>query len=188
MNAKTSLSMLFGLIGIALTANALGAACNSSSSYTVTDPDGGTLTCFKGSENNDTTSAIQKDDPFGVTDWIFIDKHEEDHNGTYISASIDQDSGSWSISSSIWSDYDQVMVTFKSGNGNGNNSNGFGDYEAILLSAEAVAGTFSISQDLSHASVWGSKTAVPLPAAAYLFGSALLGMAGIGYRRNKKQA
>ena len=28
---------------------------------------------------------------------------------------------------------------------------------------------------------------VPLPAAVYLFGSALLGMAGIGYRRNKKQ-
>ena len=29
-------------------------------------------------------------------------------------------------------------------------------------------------------------TAVPVPAAAYLFGSALLGMMGIGYRRNKK--
>ena len=29
-------------------------------------------------------------------------------------------------------------------------------------------------------------TAVPVPAAAYLFGSALLGMVGIGYRRNKK--
>lgn len=28
---------------------------------------------------------------------------------------------------------------------------------------------------------------VPIPAAAYLFGSALLGMAGIGYSRNKKQ-
>ena len=36
---------------------------------------------------------------------------------------------------------------------------------------------------LSH-----SASPVPLPAAAYLFGSALLGMAGIGYRRNKKQA
>jgi hypothetical protein len=31
-------------------------------------------------------------------------------------------------------------------------------------------------------------SSVPLPAAAYLFGSALFGMAGIGYRRNKKQA
>lgn len=36
--------------------------------------------------------------------------------------------------------------------------------------------------------VAGSAPAVPLPAAAYLFGSALLGMVGIGYRRNKKQA
>ena len=39
---------------------------------------------------------------------------------------------------------------------------------------------------VSHVSKFG--TPVPLPAAAYLFGSALLGMAGIGYRRNKKQA
>lgn len=41
--------------------------------------------------------------------------------------------------------------------------------------------------DWSHVTGFGSKV-VPLPAAAYLFGSALLGMAGIGYRRNKKQA
>jgi hypothetical protein len=33
-----------------------------------------------------------------------------------------------------------------------------------------------------------SNTTVPIPAAAYLFGSALLGMVGIGYRRNRKQA
>jgi hypothetical protein len=39
---------------------------------------------------------------------------------------------------------------------------------------------------LSHKTTFGNP--VPLPAAAYLFGSALLGMAGIGYRRNKKQA
>lgn len=42
-------------------------------------------------------------------------------------------------------------------------------------------------QQLKQWHVSDVKT-VPLPAAAYLFGSALLGMAGIGYRRNKKQA
>ena len=41
---------------------------------------------------------------------------------------------------------------------------------------------------LSNVAIFKAQTPVPLPAAAYLFGSALLGMAGIGYRRNKKQA
>lgn len=36
---------------------------------------------------------------------------------------------------------------------------------------------------LSHKTAFGNP--VPLPAAAYLFGSALLGMVGIGYRRNR---
>lgn len=39
---------------------------------------------------------------------------------------------------------------------------------------------------LSHISFY--DTAVPIPAAAYLFGSALIGLAGIGYRRNGKTA
>jgi hypothetical protein len=34
----------------------------------------------------------------------------------------------------------------------------------------------------------GDLTVVPIPAAAWLFGSALVGMAGIGYRRTRKQA
>ncbi|MBK1716536.1 hypothetical protein CKO27_02525 [Thiocystis violacea] len=42
--------------------------------------------------------------------------------------------------------------------------------------------TLNLGGDLSHMTIYG-RTAVPLPAAAWLFGSALLGIVGIGYRR-----
>lgn len=41
-------------------------------------------------------------------------------------------------------------------------------------------------EDWSH--VTGFGAVVPIPAAAWLFGSALLGIAGIGYRKNAKKA
>ncbi|WP_209262533.1 VPLPA-CTERM sorting domain-containing protein [Thiorhodococcus minor] len=44
----------------------------------------------------------------------------------------------------------------------------------------------SAANGLSH--VFSDGTSVPLPAAAWLFGSAMLGLAGIGYRRKAKQA
>lgn len=42
--------------------------------------------------------------------------------------------------------------------------------------------------DLSHLSFYNTGSEVPLPAAAWLFGSAMLGLAGIGYRRKAKDA
>lgn len=42
--------------------------------------------------------------------------------------------------------------------------------------------------ELSNVKLFKTASAVPIPAAAYLFGSALLGLVGIGYRRSKKQA
>ena len=43
--------------------------------------------------------------------------------------------------------------------------------------------------DWSHTTGFGAKVSVvPLPAAAWLFGSAMLGMAGIGFRRKSKTA
>jgi hypothetical protein len=39
---------------------------------------------------------------------------------------------------------------------------------------------------ISNVAIWSAPdTVVPIPAAAWLFGSALLGMAGIGYRRRQ---
>ena len=47
----------------------------------------------------------------------------------------------------------------------------------------STTGTWSIDKNLSHAVLYAKQTTVPLPAAVWLFGSALLGMVGIGYRR-----
>lgn len=71
------------------------------------------------------------------------------------------------------------------------------DFENLFATANKkpspIFGVISVSAYVNGnatSSNWvaGSTPAVPLPAAAYLFGSALLGMVGIGYRRNKKQA
>ncbi|NVZ08679.1 hypothetical protein HW932_05325 [Allochromatium humboldtianum] len=64
------------------------------------------------------------------------------------------------------------------------------DGDPLIKSINISAGTSGFDQT-KHWGVSGVQAdvpAVPLPAAAYLFGSALLGMVGIGYRRNKKQA
>ncbi len=53
---------------------------------------------------------------------------------------------------------------------------GFGAAKSLVISMNGVSGAIDNIQ----------VTAVPIPAAAWLFGSALLGMAGIGYRRNSK--
>ena len=55
---------------------------------------------------------------------------------------------------------------------------------ALDVAFKNAAGTSS--EEYSH--VTGFGAVVPIPAAAWLFGSALLGIAGIGYRRQAKAA
>ena len=43
----------------------------------------------------------------------------------------------------------------------------------------------SSSDDGTNDAAWAGATVVPIPAAAWLFGSALVGMAGIGYRKKQ---
>ena len=90
--------------------------------------------------------------------------------GSLMEITNDETSGTWRIDIGQLAGYQDFVIALKAGNGWG----------AFSLNG-ATSGTWSISKELSHANLYAK--AVPLPAAAWLFGSALLGMIGLGYRR-----
>lgn len=135
---------------------------------------------------------------FGATeDWKSIEKIElPATTGTYFSITFNRDkkSGTWVLDAGYKFDPTK-MYAFAIKGGNGNGENGIANI-VYLMDTNFRGGTWKTSgllnqnnqPGLSHIVLLGTGnlTAVPLPAAAYLFGSALLGMAGIGYRRKNK--
>ena len=82
--------------------------------------------------------------------------------------------------------YTNLQLVIKDGNLDGGNPTEF-QWGAFLLGA--LSGTWSIEgpnseqiKAISGAELWGSATVVPVPAAVWLFGTALLGFVGISRR------
>lgn len=122
---------------------------------------------------------------FGIADWTESFK-VDDSSGTAgaltVTSAGDEKSGTWLFD---FTGYSNVMFVLMGGN----------TFTAYLMDvAGAGSGTWNTNDllagrsgnapGLSHFSVY--TTPVPLPAAAWLFGSALLGMIGIGIRRSRK--
>ena len=86
-------------------------------------------------------------------------------------------SGMFSLDTVALSGYTDFVLALKSGQGQLDP-----DWAVFLLNG-ATSGEWSISgnQALSHANLYAKV--IPVPAAAWLFGSALLGLAGIGRKR-----
>lgn len=134
---------------------------------------------------------------FGATeDWKSIEKIElPATTGTYFSITFNSNkkSGTWVLDAGYKFDPTKMYAfAIKGGNG----KNGIANI-VYLMDTKFRKGTWNTiglvnpggnQPELSHIALLGTGdlTAVPLPAAAYLFGSALLGMAGIGYRRKNK--
>jgi hypothetical protein len=192
MQARNVKWVMFLFLGLAFSIDVFAAACTGTYTSGLT----GSLTqCVKSDKyNNDRPKDVDDDKPFGFgigTDtgkdgWIQLDKTDGPSSSVFTLTAPKKPSEAWEITSNganLWDIYSGAMLTFKSGEK-------FGNYEAVLLTAGSLKGTFDLGkQDLSHATLWGTNAippaAVPLPAAAWLFGSALLGMAGVGYRRNR---
>jgi hypothetical protein len=97
---------------------------------------------------------------------------------------INFNSGQYQIDYSLLSSFTNFVFILKRGEGNIVN-----DWIIFDLDG-SEQGLWELipsdSQALSHAAIYG--TVVPIPAAAWLFGSALVGLAGIGFRRRSAAA
>ncbi|OQK17046.1 hypothetical protein AU255_03875 [Methyloprofundus sedimenti] len=98
------------------------------------------------------------------------------------------DNGNFSIGASIWDTWDSIYVTIKQGDGHSG-----GGWAMFLVSAEVNTGTYATKLQgkksgygISHFFVVGGEAVgeVPIPAAAWLFGSALVGLFVVGRKRS----
>ncbi len=81
--------------------------------------------------------------------------------------------GNWTLNTDVLGGWTDFAIGLKAGSG-----------YAVFSLNDVISGNWEITKGLSHANLYGVQVqAVPLPAAAWLFGSALLGLAGAGYRR-----
>lgn len=157
----------------------------------------GTSGCQLGSTNNDFVSdplRVNLDEMFGFSDWIY-DAKDNDINGVDngvnnlgLNLSGDQQSGSWSLLASAFSQYSDIMLVFKGGAGNTDPDVyvGFllsatsGDYESPFTNPSS-----GNLKNISHVSIYGrgtgSGTMVPEPGLLVLFGVGALAL-GLGRR------
>jgi len=124
---------------------------------------------------------------FGHTDWDFLAKDDKDSgvvSGTDIGLDVDPDggtanSGTWSVNSGALDTFARVVLILKAGNT-------FSSYLYEPGSGAGNSGSWATSalddKDLSHLSIYTSVSPVPVPAAVWLFGTALIGFIGMSRR------
>ena len=164
----------------------------SNGSCTVTDVSATADECF-GSVNpndNDSATLLNNNDfgsetgLFGHTDWDQLAKDDGTVTGGIgLSVnSLDAASGTWSVNAGALSTFARVVLILKAGPT-------FSAYLYEPGSNVGDSGSWATSaldgKDLSHFSIYTSGiSAVPVPAAVWLFGTALIGF--IGFSRRTK--
>lgn len=87
--------------------------------------------------------------------------------------------GAFSVASSVWNTWDSIYIALKQGNG----------YGLFLLTKTISSGTWKTGPGsgtgLSHYLAFGAVSAVPVPGAVWLFGSALAGLVVAARRKSQ---
>jgi hypothetical protein len=116
---------------------------------------------------------------FGYTDWVELAKDDGVVTGDIgLSVdSLDATSGSWSVNSGALDLFARVVLVLKAGSTfvaylyePGSNAGSSGTWDTVALD----------NKDLSHFAIYASP--VPVPAAVWLFGTALIGFIGMSRR------
>ena len=148
-------------------------------------------------DGNTTVSDIRTSYPAGAgQDWVELDQtlisgdtglitvvFTEGDNPTGANPGTYGIAGTWTINdANIWNDYSRLAFSTHIGNGSGTP-----DSWSWLIEPEEISGNFFIEatsqsswNGFSNAKLYGE---VPIPAAAWLFGSGLLGLVGIARRK-----
>jgi len=166
-----------------------------------------------GAENkNDKENDLNADiGYFGVTGWtevVKVDSPKTSNTGDYATLVLtyeDNKNGTWSFDDNPWESFNSLLIVLKGGRSGKGNSSDPADavfWTASLISTDTLSGTWEMtSKDLSHMTVYGTNelltlssgiqvapssvnlSAVPVPAAVWLFASALLGLTSISRQR-----
>jgi hypothetical protein len=160
--------------GISGSANAGTAVCPSSGTPLFSVETSTSPTCFQFAANDPNQSDLVL--PPGYT---LLDKTDDNVAGPLSITGEGESSGTFTISG-ITGDF---ILKIK----DGASSPGQVPWAAFLLDG-ALSGTWAIlfGGGLSHAELFGLATAIPLPPALILFGTALVGMTVLGRRRARR--
>ena len=135
--------------------------------------------------------AVNVESFFDHNDWLYAGRQEDSGSTNYDDVDINigfsatnvgvtgATSGDWSINNDAWSTYTDIMLVFKGGSSC--------SVTGFLLNGSATNGTWGcdvFNQDTSHISAYARTSAIPVPAAIWLMGSALAGF--VGFQRFKR--
>jgi hypothetical protein len=171
----TKLSLIMGALVLAAGHTGVTQAYSCSTTALIAN-DG----CANGSLVFDVPGNVNSDAPFGISNWVALDTSNDggidDVEQGFILQTTAGTSGNWLITftgQNPWTAYQDLMITL----------NGTGPYVAYSLVPTDLSGTFLVggTDNLVHARLWGAP--VPIPAAAWLFGSGLLGLIGIARKK-----
>jgi hypothetical protein len=177
------------LMLIPLSANASLVTCSTDVADDVT----GTSACQISSESQDFLQepfTVNNEGFFGISDWMFAGR--ENLGEGYDSGDVDIGfgitgtmlEGMWSISSSAWDSWDNIMLVFKSGNERSDTT-----LVGYLLDGESTDGVWESpyhlpdfdlnegqTKEVSHISAYvsGTEHRIPEPASAALLGLGLM--------------
>lgn len=139
--------------------------------------------CFSGNDTNQIDAGFML---FGKPGWMLSDKNDDATSGDQavtfgLAPANGSKSGPWSVNG--YAGLTRVAITLKAGNGFG----------AFLVDTASLAGLWSSSKDLSHASIYYNGTPtppapIPLPAAAWMLLAGLGGLGAVARRRKATSA
>ena len=186
-------------LGVAAVGGAAAATCSAAQAggITITTANAAVTDCQSSPAGDNNVDAGEISTMFGA-EYQEVGKYEYDENkftGSGFTITGDEQDGTFSINGSVFDAFNPIVLVIK---GSAEYvayqislsvypaTDVEGDYESVIFKTKKDGST--IVQDISYISIYGTPSAIPLPAALPLFGTALAGMGLLSWRRRRAQA